>query len=146
MRHTYSDRRDLGDPDFVKNPVEKLIDPSYANAIRAAIPENRAVPSASLAVGQAEPEKPETTHFSVMDKSGYAVAVTYTLNGWFGAKVMAGKAGYFLNDEMDDFSSAPGVPNMFGLVGSKLTPLRPARPLFLPCLPLFFPGMDRRLW
>ncbi|OUI82534.1 gamma-glutamyltransferase [Acetobacter tropicalis] len=127
MRHTYSDRRDLGDPDFVKNPVEKLLDPSYARAIRAAIPESRAVPSASLAVGQAEPEKPETTHFSVMDKSGYAVAVTYTLNGWFGAKVMAGKAGYFLNDEMDDFSSAPGVPNMFGLVGSKANAIAPGK-------------------
>ncbi|GEN63654.1 gamma-glutamyltransferase [Acetobacter oeni] len=127
MRHTYSDRRDLGDPDFVKNPVAHLIDPAYAAQIRNNIPADRAVPSASLLPGSAEPEKYETTHFSIMDKSGYAVAVTYTLNGWFGAKVIGGSTGFFLNDEMDDFSSAPGVPNMFGILGSRANAIEPGK-------------------
>ncbi|MDL2171183.1 MULTISPECIES: gamma-glutamyltransferase [Asaia] len=127
MRHTYSDRRDLGDPAFVKNPVAHLIDPAYAAKIRAAIPTEDAVPSASLVAGDPQPEKRETTQYSIMDHSGYAVSVTYTLNGWFGAKVMAGSAGYFLNDEMDDFSSKPGEPNMFGIVGSKANAIAPGK-------------------
>ncbi|NHN85934.1 gamma-glutamyltransferase [Acetobacter musti] len=127
MRHTYSDRRDLGDPDFVRNPVAHLIDPDYAAQIRNSIPADRAVPSNSLAPGSAEPEKYETTHYSIMDRSGYAVAVTYTLNGWFGAKVIGGSTGFFLNDEMDDFSSAPGVPNMFGIVGSRANAIAPGK-------------------
>ncbi|NHO34110.1 gamma-glutamyltransferase [Acetobacter fallax] len=127
MRHTYSDRRDLGDPDFVKNPVAHLIDPAYAAQVRSGIPADKAVPSAMLTPGRAEPEKQETTHYSIMDRSGYAVAVTYTLNGWFGAKVVGGSTGFFLNDEMDDFSSAPGVPNMFGIVGSKANAIAPGK-------------------
>ncbi|CAI9121584.1 gamma-glutamyltransferase [Brytella acorum] len=127
MRHTYSDRRDLGDPAFVQNPVEHLVDPAYAARIRAGIPADRAVPSSDLTAGDPQPEKHETTHYSIMDKSGYAVAVTYTLNGWFGGKVMAGRAGYFLNDEMDDFATKPGAPNMFGIVGSKANAIAPGK-------------------
>jgi len=127
MRHAYSDRRDLGDPAFVHNPVAHLTDPAYAAKIRAALPTDVAVSSESLAPGQPEPEKHETTHYSIMDRSGFAVGVTYTLNGWFGAKVMAGNTGIFMNDEMDDFSSRPGVPNMFGIVGSKANEIAPGK-------------------
>lgn len=138
MRHAYSDRRELGDPAFVHNPIAHLTDPAYAAKIRAGIPKDMAVPSDALAVGAPLPEAPraqaadshekhETTQFSVMDKSGTAVSVTYTLNGWFGAKVMAGNAGFFLNDEMDDFSSKPGTPNMFGIVGSVANKIEPGK-------------------
>jgi len=127
MRHAYSDRRDLGDPDFVKNPVAHLIDVAYAAKIRASLPTDVAVSSDSLAPGEPSPEKHETTHYSIMDRSGFAVGVTYTLNGWFGAKVMAGNTGFFMNDEMDDFSSRPGVPNMFGIIGSKANEIAPGK-------------------
>ncbi|MBU2653313.1 gamma-glutamyltransferase [Acidomonas methanolica] len=139
MRHAYSDRRGLGDPAFVHDPVELLVNPGYAAAIRAAIPADRAIPSDALVLDQAaphygdaqpsagEPEKHETTQFSVMDGKGMAVSVTYTLNGWFGAGVMGGPTGFFLNDEMDDFSTKPGVPNMFGIVGSKANAVAPGK-------------------
>ncbi|MFT9258551.1 MAG: gamma-glutamyltransferase [Acetobacter sp.] len=127
MRHAYSDRRDLGDPAFVQNPVAQLLDLSYIAAVRAQIPTDRAVPSAALKPGQATPEKLETTQFSVIDKSGFAISTTYTLNGWFGAKVMAGDAGFFLNDEMDDFSIKPGAFNMFGIPGSTANAIAPGK-------------------
>ncbi|WP_041249539.1 gamma-glutamyltransferase [Gluconacetobacter diazotrophicus] len=127
MRHAYADRQDLGDPAFVRNPVQHLVDPSYARQVRDAIPTDRAVPSADLRPGEAQPEKHETTQFSVIDGKGLAVSVTYTLNGWFGAKVMGGNTGIFMNDEMDDFSSRPGVPNMFGIVGSAANAVAPGK-------------------
>jgi gamma-glutamyltranspeptidase / glutathione hydrolase len=127
MRHAYADRQDLGDPAFVHNPVQHLIDLSYARQVRDAIPTDHAVPSADLRPGEIQPEKHETTQFSVIDRKGLAVSVTYTLNGWFGAKVMGGHSGLFLNDEMDDFSSRPGVPNMFGIVGSAANAVAPGK-------------------
>nr|WP_240162069.1 gamma-glutamyltransferase [Gluconacetobacter azotocaptans] len=127
MRHAYADRQDLGDPAFVHNPVTHLIDPAYARQIRDGIPTDRAVASDSLRPGTAQPEKHETTQFSVADSKGLAVSVTYTLNGWFGAKVMGGDTGIFMNDEMDDFSSRPGVPNMFGIVGSRANEIAPGK-------------------
>ncbi|MBO1324917.1 gamma-glutamyltransferase [Acetobacter sp. TBRC 12305] len=127
MRHAYSDRRDLGDPAFVQNPVTHLLDLSYIAAVRAQIPTDRAVPSTALKPGQASAEKLETTQFSVIDKSGFAISTTYTLNGWFGAKVMAGDAGFFLNDEMDDFSIKPGAFNMFGIPGSTANAIAPGK-------------------
>ncbi|GBQ20720.1 gamma-glutamyltranspeptidase [Gluconacetobacter sacchari DSM 12717] len=127
MRRAYADRQDLGDPAFVRNPVTHLIDPTYAREVRATIPTDHAVPSASLKPGQVEPEKHETTQFSVADDKGMAISVTYTLNGWFGAKVIGGHTGIFLNDEMDDFSSRPGVPNMFGIVGSAANAIAPGK-------------------
>lgn len=127
MRHAYSDRRSLGDPAFVHNPTQHLLDPAYAAQVRAHIPTDHAVPSASLTEGEATPEKHETTQFSVIDKNGLAISTTYTLNGWFGAKVIGGNTGFFLNDEMDDFSAKPGVPNMFGIVGSKANAIAPGK-------------------
>lgn len=140
MRHAYSDRRDLGDPDFVSNPVDHLLDPAYSVQIRSALPNAGAVKSEALTAGSAAPassvtgpvppvsrEKHETTQFSVMDSSGLAVSTTYTLNGWFGARVIAPGTGFFLNDEMDDFSTKPGEPNMFGIIGSQANAIQPGK-------------------
>lgn len=127
MRHAYSDRRDLGDPAFVKNPVAHLLDPAYAAAVRAHIPTDTTVPSSTLQPGDSTPEKHETTQFSVIDKDGFAISTTYTLNGWFGAKVIGGNTGIFMNDEMDDFSAKPGSANMFGIVGSAANAIAPGK-------------------
>jgi gamma-glutamyltranspeptidase/glutathione hydrolase len=131
MRHAYLDRNSfLGDPAFVQNPLSWLLSPEHAAAIRAAIEKDRATPSASLAAGTPPHEGPNTTHYSIVDAKGNAVAVTYTINAYFGAKVIAGDTGFFLNDEMDDFTAKPGAPNMFGLVQGEQNAIRPGkRPL-----------------
>ena len=128
MRHAYSDRQNLGDPAFVSDPVAHLIDPAYAAEIRKDTPTDHAMASASLVPLDAKPaEKAETTHFSIIDRQGRAVSMTYTLNGWFGAKVVAGRTGVMMNDEMDDFATKPGSPNMYGLVGSKANAVAPGK-------------------
>ena len=131
MRHAYVDRNSLlGDPVFVRNPVEKLLTPQYAALIRAQIDPQRAGSSALIKPGAAPHEKPETTHYSVADSAGNAVSVTYTINGLFGAAVMAPGTGYMLNDEMDDFTIKPGVANLFGLVQGTANAIAPGkRPL-----------------
>ncbi|MBO6038101.1 MAG: gamma-glutamyltransferase [Acetobacter sp.] len=127
MRHAYSDRRNLGDPAFVHNPVAHLLDPAYLAAVRASIPPKTAIPSRSLFMGEPSPEKPQTTQFSVIDRDGFAISTTYTLNGWFGARVIGGKTGIVMNDEMDDFSIKPGTPNMFGIPGSLANAIAPGK-------------------
>jgi gamma-glutamyltranspeptidase/glutathione hydrolase len=131
MRHAYVDRNHLlGDPDFVKNPVAQLLDRGYAAQIRARIDPKRAGDSKSLRPGVARREGTHTTHYSIADKFGNAVAVTYTLNDWFGARVTAAGTGVLLNDEMDDFTAKPGVPNMYGLVQDEANKIEPGkRPL-----------------
>ena len=129
MRRAYSDRQNLGDPAFVTDPVGKLTDPAYAAEIRHGTPTDHALASAAMTPldpGVAH-EKAETTHFSVIDREGRAVSMTYTLNGWFGAKVVAGGTGIVMNDEMDDFSTKPGAPNMYGIVGSKANAVAPGK-------------------
>ena len=130
-RRAFADRNtDLGDPDFVRNPVARLISPARAAAIRAQIQPDRATPSSEVKGGVATTEGTHTTHFSVVDSKGNAVSVTYTLNLLFGIGQMAGDTGIFLNDEMDDFTSKPGVPNSFGLVQGKANAIAPGkRPL-----------------
>ncbi len=131
MRHAYLDRNTyLGDPAFVKNPLERLLSKDYAAAIRAAISPEKATPSATVKPGSAPHEKPETTHYSVVDGDGNAVSVTYTINGLFGANVIAPGTGFFLNDEMDDFTVKPGVANFYGLVQGAANAIAPGkRPL-----------------
>ena len=131
MRHTYVDRNfQLGDPAFVKNPIDNLLSGSYAAAIRAKIDPNKATPSKDVQPGTAPHEGDQTTHYSIVDTKGDAVSITYTINALFGAKVMAGDTGFFLNDEMDDFTTKPGVPNLFGLVQGKTNVIAPGkRPL-----------------
>jgi gamma-glutamyltranspeptidase/glutathione hydrolase len=131
MRHAYVDRNSwLGDPDFVKNPVEHLLDKGYAEKIRAAIDPAKAGVSAQLKPGVPPHEGSNTTHYSIIDKDGNAVSVTYTLNDWFGARVTAAGTGVLLNDEMDDFTIKAGVPNLYGLVQGEQNKVEPGkRPL-----------------
>ncbi|HET7867043.1 MAG TPA: gamma-glutamyltransferase, partial [Burkholderiaceae bacterium] len=131
MRHGYVDRNSyLGDPDFVKNPLDRLLDKGYAARIRAAIDPAKAGVSKDLKPGVEPHEGANTTHYSVIDKWGNAVSVTYTLNDWFGARVTAASTGVLLNNEMDDFTAKPGVPNLYGLVQGEANAIAPGkRPL-----------------
>ncbi|WP_422775965.1 gamma-glutamyltransferase [Pseudomonas mediterranea] len=128
MRHAYVDRNSyLGDPDFVQNPIDHLLDKSYAAKLRAAIEPQKAGDSHAIKPGVAPHEGSNTTHYSIVDKWGNAVSVTYTLNDWFGAGVMASKTGVILNDEMDDFTAKIGVPNMYGLVQGEANAIAPGK-------------------
>jgi gamma-glutamyltranspeptidase / glutathione hydrolase len=131
MRHAYVDRNSyLGDPDFVKNPLDRLLDKNYAAKIRAVIDPNKAGLSKDIKPGVEPHEGSNTTHYSIADKDGNAVSVTYTLNDWFGARVTAAKTGVILNDEMDDFTAKIGVPNLYGLVQGEANAIVPGkRPL-----------------
>jgi gamma-glutamyltranspeptidase/glutathione hydrolase len=131
MRHAYVDRNALlGDPDFVAIPTDRLSSKAYAAALRTRIETAGVIPSARLSSADAPHEKPETTHYSVVDAQGNAVAVTYTINGLFGAAVVAPGTGFLLNDEMDDFTVKPGTANLFGLVQGARNAIAPAkRPL-----------------
>jgi len=127
MRYAYVDRNSaLGDPDFVDNPVSKLLDKGYAAEIRAKIDPYRAGVSKDL-MPEGFGEHMETTHYSIIDDEGNAVAVTYTLNGSFGAGVVAPGTGVLLNNEMDDFTQKPGVPNLYGLVQGEANAIQPKK-------------------
>jgi gamma-glutamyltranspeptidase/glutathione hydrolase len=128
MRHAYMDRNSyLGDPDFVKNPLDRLLDKGYAEKIRAAIDPAKAGVSKDLKPGVPPHEGTHTTHYSIIDKDGNAVSVTYTLNDWFGARVTAAGTGVLLNDEMDDFTAKIGVPNIYGLVQGEANAIAPGK-------------------
>lgn len=127
-RRAYADRAQyLGDPDFVKVPVKELVSESYLKQRMTNYNPDYATPSDSISAGVIPPESEETTHLSVVDDSGNAVAVTYTLNNLYGSQVVVGHAGFFLNDEMDDFSAKPGAPNMFGLLGTEANAIAPGK-------------------
>ena len=131
-KYAYADRSEyLGDPDFVKVPQQALTSKAYAKTLAQQIDVNKARPSADIKPGKLAPyESNQTTHFSVVDKDGNAVAVTYTLNTYFGSGVVAGNSGILMNNEMDDFSAKPGTPNVYGLVGGEANAIQPAkRPL-----------------
>lgn len=128
MRHAYVDRNTyLGDPDFVKNPVERLLDKRYAALIRTAIHPAKAGVSRELRAGVAPHEGTNTTHYSIIDKEGNAVAVTYTLNDSYGARVTAAGTGILLNNEMDDFTVKLGTPNLYGLVQGEANAIAPGK-------------------
>jgi gamma-glutamyltranspeptidase / glutathione hydrolase len=132
MRRYYADRSEyLGDPDFTKVPVRALLHPDYIKKLRASIDPAKATPSDIVRPGQiAQFESSETTHFSIVDKAGNAVSLTYTLNGGYGSGVTAPGLGFLLNNEMDDFAAKPGEPNMFGLVQGEANAIQPGkRPL-----------------
>ena len=128
-RRVYADRsKYLGDPDFYKVPVDSLLNPAYIQLRMANFNWNAATPSSSIQPGTfAGYESDQTTHYSIVDGEGNAVAITTTLNGSFGSKIFVGGAGFLLNNEMDDFSAKPGVPNMFGLVGGKANSIQPGK-------------------
>lgn len=128
-RRVYADRaKHLGDPDYYSVPQQQLLDRTYNNSRMANINWNQATPSSSLQAGYFNiKEHEETTHFSIVDKEGNAVAITTTLNGSFGSMVMVSGAGFLLNNEMDDFSVKPGAPNMYGLVGGEANAIAPGK-------------------
>ena len=132
MRRFYADRSEyLGDPDFVKNPITKLLEPTYIASRRATIDREHATPSSQIRPGNLKDhESTQTTHFNVVDAEGNAVAVTYTLNGGFGSGVTAPGLGFLLNNEMDDFAAKPGTENMFHLIQGEANAIQPGkRPL-----------------
>ncbi len=126
-RRVYADRaKYLGDPDFYKVPVAQLMDDQYNDERMSTFDPQRATPSDSVQAGtMAGYESEETTHFSIVDSRGNAVALTTTINGWFGNHVVVAGSGFFLNNEMDDFSAKPGVPNMFGVLGAEANKIEP---------------------
>lgn len=132
MKFAYADRSEyLGDPDFVKVPVKALISKDYAKAIAGQIDTAKDRSSTTIRPGSLAPyESDQTTHFSVVDQYGNAVAVTYTLNTNFGNGIVAGNTGILLNNQMDDFSAKPGTPNVYGLIGGEANAVEPhKRPL-----------------
>src|SRR5438552_7581942 len=132
MRRAFADRaKYLGDPDFNKLPVTALLSPKYIEERRQTIDLDRVTPSKSVSAGDLAPyESTDTTHFSIVDGDGNMVSNTYTLNDWFGAGVTAKGTGVLLNDEMDDFTSRPGVPNEYQLIQSAANAIVPKkRPL-----------------
>mgnify|MGYP005989805553 CR=1 FL=1 len=128
-RRAYADRSFfLGDPDFVKIPLETLISKEYTNGRMDNFSFEKATKSSDVAHGTIEMvESDETTHYSIVDSFGNAVSVTTTINGAYGSKMYCSDLGFFLNNEMDDFSSKPGVPNMFGLIGAKANEIVPEK-------------------
>lgn len=128
-RRVYADRsKYLGDPDFYKVPVDSLLRPDYIKQRMKNFDWAAATPSSSVLPGSfVGYESDQTTHFSIVDHNGNAVSVTTTLNGGFGSKIVVKGAGFLLNNEMDDFSAKPGVPNMFGLVGGKANAIQPGK-------------------
>ncbi|NHZ86475.1 MAG: gamma-glutamyltransferase, partial [Planctomycetia bacterium] len=131
-RRAYADRAEhLGDNDYWDVPIEMLISKNYAHERARNISTEKATPSTEVFAGDRENyESRETTHYSVIDKDGNAVSVTTTLNTGFGSGILVDGAGFFLNNEMDDFSAKPDTPNIFGLVGNKANAIAPfKRPL-----------------
>jgi gamma-glutamyltranspeptidase/glutathione hydrolase len=128
-RRVYADRtKYLGDPEFYKIPTKELMDDQYNDERMSTFNPEKATPSSEIKEGKiAGYESEETTHFSIVDAKGNAVAVTTTLNGWFGSHVVVAGSGFFLNNEMDDFSAKPGVPNMFGVMGAKANQVEPGK-------------------
>jgi gamma-glutamyltranspeptidase/glutathione hydrolase len=128
-RRVYADRsKYLGDPDFYKVPVDSLLNQAYLDARMKSLNWNAATPSTSIQPGSfVGYESDQTTHYSIVDHDGNAVSITTTLNDSFGSKIFVAGAGFLLNNEMDDFSSKPGVPNMFGLVGGKANSIQPGK-------------------
>ena len=128
-RRSYADRSlYLGDPDFINIPQDSLLDVTYLAERMASFQFDQATKSSDINPGTIVwEESEETTHYSILDSMGNAVAVTTTLNGSYGSKVFVESGGYFLNNEMDDFSSKPGSPNMFGLIGGKANAIAPEK-------------------
>lgn len=129
LKFSFADRsKHLGDPDFYNVPVDKLISKNYAKELFSRI-SDKAIPSELIAPADfsAILESPETTHYSVIDKYGNAVSTTTTINSSYGSKIVVEGAGFLLNNEMDDFSSKPGEPNQFGLVGSEANKIEPGK-------------------
>ena len=147
-RRAFADRNTyLGDPAFVHNPIDKLLAPAHIAALRASIQPDKATPSSEIKGSLGTEEGTNTTHFSVVDSHGNAVSTTFTINYLFGNGQIAGNTGFFLNNEMDDFTSKPGVPNSFGLVQGKANQIEPGkRPLSSMSPSIVLRGPERKLY
>ena len=147
-RRAYSDRAEfLGDMDFVNVPVNELISDEYAYKRFVTIDESSASESSSIKHGNISiDESEETTHFSIVDAYGNAVSLTTTINGWYGSGITVDKAGFVLNNEMDDFSSKPGTPNMYGLVGSHANSIMPEKRMLSSMTPTIVNDKDGDLY
>ena len=144
MRRAYRDRAiHLGDPDFVSIPVAQLLSPDYAAGLRASIHPHKALPSALLPGVDVAMERVDTTHFSIIDAEGNYAAVTQTINLPYGSAFVAPGTGFLLNNEMDDFSVKPGVPNEFGLVGAEANAIVPGKRPLSSMTPTFLVHPDR---
>ena len=146
-RRAYADRNYfLGDPDFVEIPLDILLSDSYlANRMESFSFEN-ATPSSEVSHGEVSVyESDETTHYSIVDQEGNAVSVTTTLNGAYGSKLYCDELGFFLNNEMDDFSAKPGTPNMFGLIGAEANSIAPEKRMLSSMTPTIV-ERDGKLW
>jgi len=147
-RRAYADRNTyLGDPAFVHNPIDKLLAPHHVAALRSTILPDKATPSSEIKGSLGPTEGTNTTHYSVVDSRGDAVSVTFTINYLFGNGQIAGDSGFFLNNEMDDFTSKPGVPNSFGLVQGKANQIEPGkRPLSSMSPSIVLRGPEKKLY
>ena len=148
MRRAFADRAEyMGDSDFVKVPVAGMIDKAYAARLRSTINTERASTSAEVRAGRpAGYESEETTHFTVVDGEGNAVANTYTLNNGYGSAAMAKGTGLLLNDEMDDFAAKPGTPNMYGLIQGERNAVAPKKRPLSAMTPTIVLRKDGSLW
>jgi gamma-glutamyltranspeptidase/glutathione hydrolase len=146
-RRAYADRSYfLGDPDFVSIPKDTLISKSYSKNRMQSFSFKKPTASKDISHGSVEIiESMETTHYSIVDQYGNAVSVTTTLNGGYGSKLYASELGFFLNNEMDDFSSKPGEPNMFGLIGAKANEIAPEKRMLSSMTPTIV-EKDGKLW
>ncbi|MEM9720261.1 MAG: gamma-glutamyltransferase [Bacteroidota bacterium] len=129
QRRAYADRAEhMGDLDFYEVPIDMLLDDAYIASRNSSIQQDQATPSTDIKAGSVDKiESLETTHFSIVDKEGNAVSITTTLVAYFGCKVLVDKAGFFLNNEMNNFSLKPGFPNIFGLVGGEANSIAPGK-------------------
>ena len=144
MRRTYRDRAEyLGDSDYVKVPIKKLTSKNYAQALQQKIDFEKATPSSSLKGVADTSGGNHTTHFSVLDKKGNRVSATLSINYPFGSGFVAEGTGVLLNDEMDDFSAKPGVPNVYGLVGAEANAIEPGKRMLSSMSPTFIESEDK---
>ncbi len=145
MKLAYADRSEyLGDTDFVAVPLQGLTSKGYADQLRASIKADKARPASEIAPGKPGPrESPETTHFSVVDRWGNAVSNTYTINFSYGSGITVAGAGFLLNNEMDDFSVKPGVPNAYGLIGGEANKVEPGKRMLSSMSPTIVRKDDR---
>ncbi|HEV8139630.1 MAG TPA: gamma-glutamyltransferase [Pyrinomonadaceae bacterium] len=148
MRRAFADRAEyMGDTDFVKVPIAGLIDKKYASQLRGTIDPQRASTSEQVKAGKpAGYESDETTHFTVVDADGNAVANTYTLNNSYGSAVVAKGTGIIMNDEMDDFAAKPGTPNLYGLIQGERNAVAPGKRPLSAMTPTFVLRKDGSLW
>ncbi|MEN8788580.1 MAG: gamma-glutamyltransferase [Flavobacteriaceae bacterium] len=146
-RRAYADRNYfLGDPDFVDIPLDVLLSQDYIDGRMKDFSFDRATPSTDIREGKlVMAEHDETTHYSIVDQYGNAVSVTTTLNGAYGSKLYCDELGFFLNNEMDDFSAKPGVPNMFGLIGAEANSIAPGKRMLSSMTPTII-EKDKKLW